>query len=251
MNKRQFLSLCVLVAGTSAVSTRALALDFGKMLGAGKGLLDSTALSDDELKAYFDQMAAQYDKQHTIAGPGTAHGKRLAALAKGLESEDGMVLNFKVYQKAEVNAFAMANGTIRVYSGLMDMMSDDEVRYVIGHEIGHVKSGHTKARIQTAMRTNALRQAASATGGTVAVLAESQLGDLFEQVIRAQHSQGNENEADDYAMGFMKRRGYNLQAAVSALEKLAEMSKGAGGASWLSTHPAPADRAKRMRSQLT
>ncbi|HEX4880371.1 MAG TPA: M48 family metallopeptidase [Limnobacter sp.] len=250
MNKRQFLSLCVLAAGTSAVCGRALALDFGKMLGAGKGLVDSATLSDEELKAYFDQMTVQYDKQHTIAGLDSSHGKRLAALAKGLESEEGMALNFKVYQKPEVNAFAMANGTIRVYSGLMDMMSDDEVRYVIGHEIGHVKAGHTKARIQTAMRTNALRQAASATGGKVGVLAESQLGDLFEQVVRAQHSQGNENEADDYAMGFMKRKGYNPKGAVTALEKLAEMSKGSGGASWLSTHPAPADRAQRMRSQL-
>ncbi|HEX4918026.1 MAG TPA: M48 family metallopeptidase [Limnobacter sp.] len=250
MNKRQFLSLCIFAVGTSAISSRALALDFGKMLGAGKGLVDSATLSDEDLKVYFDQMATQFDRQHIIAGPDSAHGKRLLNLAKGLESEEGMTLNFKVYQKAEVNAFAMANGTIRVYSGLMDMMSDDEVRYVIGHEIGHVKAGHTKARIQTAMRTNALRQVASATGGKAAVLADSQLGDLFEQVIRAQHSQGNENEADDYAMGFMKRKGYNPKAAVSALEKLAEMSKGAGGASWLSTHPAPADRAQRMRGQL-
>ncbi len=35
----------------------------------------------------------------------------------------------------DVNAFAMANGCIRVYSGLMDMMTDNEVEAVIGHEI--------------------------------------------------------------------------------------------------------------------
>lgn len=160
-----------------------------------------------------------------------------------------MSLNFKVYETPEVNAFAMANGTIRVYSGLMDLMTDEEIRYVIGHEIGHVKAGHTKARIQTAMRTSALRKAASATGGNAAVLAESQLGDLFEKVIRAQHSQGNENEADDYAMAFMKRRNYDSNASVSALEKLAKMSEGSS-ASWLSTHPAPSERAQRMKSQL-
>ena len=31
----------------------------------------------------------------------------------------------------EMNAFAMANGCIRVYSGLMDMMTDNEVEAVI------------------------------------------------------------------------------------------------------------------------
>ena len=145
-------------------------------------LAKSATISDQELNAYFDQMTVQYDQQHQVAAAKSPHGTRLQKLVSGLEVEDGLKLNFKVYETPEVNAFAMANGTIRVYSGLMDLMSDDEIRYVIGHEIGHVKAGHTKARIQTAMRTSALRQAASATGGNVAVLAESQLGDLFEKV---------------------------------------------------------------------
>lgn len=249
MNKRDFMKLVALASGLSSVAPTAMALDFGKMLSAGTDLAKSANISDEELTAYFDQMTDQYDQQNKIADEKSVYGKRLQTLVKGLETEDGLKLNFKVYETPEVNAFAMANGTIRVYSGLMDMMTDDEVRYVIGHEIGHVKAGHTKARIQTAMRTNALRQAASATGGNVAVLAESQLGDLFEKVIRAQHSQANENEADDYAMAFMKRRSYKAEASVSALEKLAKMSEGSS-ASWLSTHPAPSERAQRMKGQL-
>lgn len=249
MHKRDFIKLAALATGMSSVAPTALALDFGKMLNAGAGLAKSVNISDEELNAYFDQMTVQYDKQNKIADEKSAYGKRLQTLVNGLDAEDGLKLNFKVYETQEVNAFAMANGTIRVYSGLMDLMSDDEVRYVIGHEIGHVKAGHTKARIQTAMRTSALREAASATGGNVSVLADSQLGDLFEKVIRAQHSQGNENEADDYAMAFMKRRNYDAKAAVTALEKLAKMSEGSS-ASWLSTHPAPASRAQRMRDQL-
>jgi hypothetical protein len=40
-------------------------------------------------------------------------------------------VNYKVYMAKDVNAFAMANGCIRVYSGLMDMMTDNEVEAVI------------------------------------------------------------------------------------------------------------------------
>lgn len=249
MKKRDFLKLVALAGGMSSVAPTAMALDFGKMMSAGTDLVKSASISDEELNAYFDQMTVQYDQQNKIADEKSEYGKRLQSLVKGLESEDGLKLNFKVYETPEVNAFAMANGTIRVYSGLMDLMTDEEIRYVIGHEIGHVKAGHTKARIQTAMRTSALRQAASATGGNAAVLAESQLGDLFEKVIRAQHSQSNENEADDYAMAFMKRRHYDAMASVTALEKLAALSKGSS-ASWLSTHPAPSERAQRMKGQL-
>jgi putative metalloprotease len=131
----------------------------------------------------------------------------------------------------------------------MDKFTDDEVRYVIGHEIGHVKAGHTKARIQTALRTSALRNAVASSNGKAGAIASSQLGDLFEKVVRAQHSQSNEREADDYAMAFMKAKRYDSKACVSALEKLAAMS-GGDSTSFLSTHPSPKERADRMKTQV-
>ncbi|OMG56498.1 peptidase [Azonexus hydrophilus] len=248
MKRRDFVLLATLFSGVSAVNVAQAQFNFGKALEAGKSLLESETLSDADLQSYFDQMAADSDAKNKLAGPKDAYGKRIAKLAKGLDSYDGLKLDIKAYLTPEVNAFAMANGTIRVYSGLMDKFTDDEIRYVIGHEIGHVKAGHTKARIQTAMRTSALRSALASTGGKTAELAESQLGDLFEQVVRAQHSQANENEADDLAMRFMKTKGYPSVACVSALEKLDAL--GGGGASWLSTHPSPKARAERMRTQV-
>mgnify|MGYP001262235294 CR=1 FL=1 len=162
---------------------------------------------------------------------------------------DYLASNFKVYQDKEVNAFAMADGTVRVYSGLLDKMTDDEVRYVIGHEIGHVKMGHSKARIQAALRTSALRNAVASSTSKAGTIASSQLGDLFEKVVRAQHSQSNEREADDYAMGFMKAKRYAGKACVTALEKLAAMS-GGDSSNFLSTHPSPKERAERMKTQM-
>ena len=66
--------------------------------------------------------------------------------------------------------------------------------------------------------------------------------------MRAQHSQANENEADDLAMRFLSRRSFDRRAAVTALEKLDAMGTG-GQTQWLSTHPAPRERAERMRQQ--
>ncbi len=249
MHRRQIMLLSALASGVSAVSPVWAQFNLGKALDAGKDLAKSQTLSDAELKSYFDQMAAESDKKNPVAGPSDPYGKRVAALSQKLQSYDGLNLDIKAYLVTDVNAFAMANGTIRIFAGLMDKFTDDEVRYVIGHEIGHVKAGHTKARIQTAMRTSALKNAAAATGGKASVLAESELGALFEQVIKAQHSQSNEREADDYAMKFMKANQYAPQACVTALEKLDAMS-GGGGTAWLSTHPSPKERAGRMKQQV-
>ena len=46
------------------------------------------------------------------------------------------------------------------------------------------------------------------------------------------------------------QRGHDRKSAVTALEKLDALSGGgSAGTAWLSTHPAPRDRADRMRRQ--
>lgn len=249
MNRRDLITLATLASGFSAVSPVWAQFDFGKALDAGKDLVKAESISDADLKQYFDQVSDQMDSQNAVAPASNAYAKRLTKMVSGLQNYDGLRMNFKVYMTDQINAFAMANGTIRVYSGLMDQFTDDEVRYVIGHEIGHVKSGHSKARMQAALRTSALRKGVESSNSRAGALASTELGDLFEKVINAQHSQANEREADDYALKFMKDRKYNPEACVTALDKLAALS-GGSSSGFLSTHPAPKDRSARLRKQL-
>ncbi len=246
LTRRQ--ALFLLPAAVAA--PQAFALDLSKALAAAKGAAGAMSLSDQDIRAHASRMAQQMDAQAPVAPENHPYARRLTALTASCREDQGLALNYKVYVTQEVNAFALADGSIRFYSGLMDMMSDDEIRYVVGHEIGHVQSGHTKKRMQVALGSGAMQQAAAAAGGTAAALAQSDLGELFVKVVRAQHSQANENEADDYAMRFLSRRNHDRRAAVTALEKLDRMS-GGGGAHWLATHPAPRDRAERMRTQIT
>jgi predicted Zn-dependent protease len=64
----------------------------------------------------------------------------------------------------------------------------------------------------------------------------------------AQYSQSNKNEADDYAMAFLKKHNHSPESAVSTPEKLAELS--GGDSNWLSTHPSTKSRVERMRKAL-
>ena len=245
------MTLAALAGGVSISSPAWGQFKLGKVIDAAKDAVEAETLSDEELNAYFAQIAKENDKLNPVATSKDPYGKRLANLSKGLQTHDGLNLDIKAYLVTDVNAFAMGNGTIRVFAGLMDQFTDDEIRYVIGHEIGHVKAGHSRKRMQAALRASALKKGASAAGGKVGRIADSELGALFNDVVAAQHSQKNEREADDYAMAFMKSKNYDSMACVTALDKLAGMGGGGGGLPWLQTHPSPQERSKRMRKQLS
>ncbi|WP_174874798.1 M48 family metallopeptidase [Vogesella oryzae] len=242
--------LAMIAALSAALGGQAFAFGIDSLLSAGTDLVKSATLSDSEVQAMAAESSKAMDQQNKVAAPGSAYGKRLAKIVQGLTSEEGLKLNFKVYQTPEVNAFAMADGTVRVYSGLLDKMTDDEVRYVIGHEIGHVKLGHSKKAMQVAYASSAARKAAAGSGNSVAAsLSESELGDFAEQVVHAQFSQSQESDADAYSVGFLKRHNYNQQAAPAALRKLAALY--GNERSLLSSHPAPGDRADKVEKLIS
>lgn len=68
-----------------------------------------------------------------------------------LVKEVGKVLDLKDFPKIYtqwgyfVNAYTAGyddDVLLVIYSGAVDLLSDDELKYVVGHEMGHIKSGH-------------------------------------------------------------------------------------------------------------
>lgn len=217
------------------------------ILGAAGDLAKAASVTDEEVKLMASNFAKQSDGENKVAPASSTYAKRLAKLTSKLVNYDGMKLNYKVYMSDTVNAFAMADGTVRVYSGLMDLMNDDELRFVIGHEIAHVKLGHSASSIKTAYLSSGLVKAGTAaagsskTGSAVMNLGGDQLKAVFGKAITAAHSRSQESDSDAYSVKFMKANKIPTKAAASALLKLAK--GGSGGSSFLSTHPDPADRA--------
>jgi putative metalloprotease len=248
VSRRHLMAMGSLLGGISFATPAFAQFGLGKVIDVASDVAKSESITDDDIKNFSAQMAVEMDRDNPVAGPKDPYGKRLAMLTRGITNQDGVNLNIKAYLVKDVNAFAMADGTVRIFAGLMDKFTDDEIRYVIGHERGHVRAGHTKKRMQAALRTSALKKGVGAAGGTAGRIAASELGGLFEKVITAQHSQGNEKEADDLAMAFMKSNKFDPMACVTALEKLGGGS--GGGVAWLQTHPSPKERAARMRKQL-
>ena len=253
MNRSVWLPLIaaslVLVSGCTTTTGGKGGKDTAGMANAGMNLVTAATLSDAEVIELGKRTADSEDRQNRIAPANSKYAKRLQKLTASWKTVDGVKLDYKVYMKNEVNAFAVPNGSIRVYSGLMDKLTDDELRYVVAHEIGHVLQGHSKKAMQTAYATSAARQAAASSGNSaVAAISASELGALGEALINAQFSQSQENEADDYAVDFLAKNRLKTGGSVTALRKLEKLF--GNDRSVFSSHPAPGERANRMAERI-
>ena len=231
-------------------------LNYNYLMQGGTQALQAASITDDQIKEYVAQYVTQLDAQNTVLPESNAYVKRLRKLTSGLTSVDGTPLNFKVYKTNDVNAFACADGSVRVYTGLMDLMNDNEVLGVIGHEIGHVALKHTKKQMQSAILTSAAMTGLASTGETMAALTQSQLGAIGEAVMSAKFSRKHESQADDFAYDFLKGAGKNPVCLMQGFEKLQSLEKASSSTNTelvnnlFSSHPATADRIKKIHKKL-
>jgi len=225
---------------------------FGKILKKGnvdaaKKLTKAATLSDDEMATLSLQSVEWMDENNPVAEAGDPYADRLEKLVNGLDNEDGLDLNFKVYLVVDVNAFATPDGSVRVMAGLMDLMTDEEILSVIGHEIGHVKLGHSKKRYQSAYSISAAKDVAVANTGAGKVLADDEIGGFVENVANAQFSQTHESDSDEYGFKFLVKHSFDYHGMASAFQKLADLSGDGGKGSITSSHPGSAKRTERAK----
>jgi putative metalloprotease len=222
--------------------------DAEKAIVVGAGVAQAITLNENSVKQTATLAAKEYDDKHQVAGPNDAYSKRLFKMTNSLRNYDGLQLNFKVYKADDVNAFAMADGTVRVYTGLMDAMTDDQILAVIGHEIGHVKLRHSYHQMQTQLLTNATLQAAIGVGGVVGALSGGQLGQLASGAVSAQFSQRDELSADVFAVKLLKNLGKDPRAMIRSIQTL--KAKFGTGGGFMSSHPSNDERMSNLERAI-
>lgn len=247
---KKILTCMALMAGSLVCAQQANAqFNIGKAVNGVVKTAKALTLTDEQMAAYAKESVDWMDNNNEVAKADDPYAIRLAKLTSGMTQADGIPLNFKVYKVIDINAFACPDGSVRVFSALMDIMDDDELLGIIGHEIGHVAKHHSKKGFKQELLTGALKDAIASTGGVASALTESQLGTLGESLAGAKYSQKQEKEADDFGYEFLKLNGKNPWGMVSAFEKMSKMEQGAQSsyiAKMFSSHPDTQERIKRM-----
>jgi putative metalloprotease len=228
-------------------------INFGeKALGAVQKGVAGFTFSDADAAVLSKTAVDKMDAENVVAGPTDPYTVRLNRVFGKYTKGDGYTLNYKVYKVKEVNAFATADGSVRVYSGLMDIMDDNELLAVIGHEIGHVANHDSRDAIKAAYKKEALIGVVASQSDKVAAITDSQLAKIGSAMIDSKHSRKQESEADLYAYDFLKNNGFNVNAEESAFRILSKMSEGTEASileKMMSSHPDSKERADNAKAR--
>lgn len=140
-----------------------------------------------------------------------------------------------------VNAFATPGGYVYVYSGLILAAENEaEVAGVLAHEAGHVVGRHAARQMVNAYGLETvLGLALGKNPGLISQIGASIVGNGA----MLAHSRADETEADEYGATFTSKVGYDPRGIATFFEKLQQQQgKTPAILTWLSTHPATADR---------
>lgn len=235
------------------ISTSQAQINFGeRALGAVQKGMTGLTFSDADAAALSKPAVDKMDAENKVAGPTDPYAIRLDRIFGKYTKGEFYTLNYKVYLTKDINAFATADGSVRVFSGLMDVMDDNELLAVIGHEIGHVNNHDSRDAMKALYQKEALIDAAASQSTKVATVTDSQLAKIGSAMIDSKHSRKQESEADLFAYDFMKKNGYNVNAEESAFRILSKMSEGAQSSfidQMMSSHPDSNQRADDAKAR--
>ncbi|MBQ1672907.1 MAG: M48 family metalloprotease [Bacteroidales bacterium] len=251
MKKHLLAFVAALTMLTSCGILSSTGFDAASLATAAGTAMTALTISDEQIAQLSAQSVAYMDSVNKVDRG--AYDQRLRKLMGNVKSIDGIPINLKVYRTNEINAFASGDGSIRVYSGLMDVMNDAELMAVIGHEIGHVRHKDTKNAMKKTYMAYAARLALGSTGSVLGQLSTSVLGDIAQSYLNAQYSQKQEFAADENGFQFAIDQGYSPYSMYNSLVKLMKLNgengnRPTGTQTAFSSHPATEERAARMKA---
>lgn len=119
---------------------------------------------------------------------------------------------------------------------------DDRVLAVLGHELGHVAPRHVLRRL---LQTAAVYLAATVPWGDTARPAAS--GPVLLNALG--YPRDLEREADDFALAFLRANGMTPAPLTGLFQGLEQQRGKVRSSGFLSTHPAPGERWRRLPAQ--
>jgi predicted Zn-dependent protease len=164
-------------------------------------------------------------------------GEKIAAAS---QVDRKMKYRFNIIESEEINAFSTVN-YIYITRGLWNLLeTEDELAYILGHEIGHTTKQHIRKQVNRALLGGL---------GLGILLPKDKIveegAEIAFRLIQLGFSRKYEYEADEAGVKYMVSAGYNPMSAVNTLKKLG----GENLPNWvkyISTHPPTNERIKRI-----
>lgn len=200
--------------------------------------------SDPEIVAYFG-LYDDPELQEFIK----AKGQEMAAISHRKD----LPYDFKIVDSPVVNAFAIPGGYVYFTRGIMAHFNNEAAfAGVLGHEIGHIAARHSAKQY-----TNAMLGQIGLVAGSVISPEFAQFADIAQtglQLLFLKFGRDAEKQSDKLGVEYSTKIGYDASKMAdffSVLDRLSHQSQAEEVPTFLSTHPDPADRERKVSKLAT
>ena len=230
---------CTTVADMAGYDTATLNTDAAKSYSqvvskaSSQGAVDNTSATAIRVKRVFERMKPYAVRANTTGVP-----------------FDWQVT---VIRSPELNAWAMPGGKMAFYTGIVEQLqlTDAEIAAIMGHEMTHALSEHSKKDAGQKILTGLALQLGGAELQSRTGLSDDALGLISDYGLDKPFSRSQESQADAGGLRLMAQAGYNPESAVSVWKKM-EAANGRSNAlvTLMSTHPNSGQRIAKIQALL-
>jgi predicted Zn-dependent protease len=208
-------------------------------------------MSERQRQALSDRMMADITKAHGKERE-LDPGEPLMVVFNNLVTHGrrkGIKYRLRVVESKTVNAYAMPDGRIVFYSGLINNLPGDDMNplaWVAGHEISHVEMRHGEKKFTQALTTGIFLSLL--TGGCSDWV--KGLAAVSEGILVSGYSRDKEYEADRGGLMLMREAGYDPAGALTTLKLFDDMAKKRKDLRIFPSHPRACDRSKSVMAWM-
>lgn len=148
-------------------------------------------------------------------------------------------LKVHIIKKDQINAFALPNNHLVVYTGLIeDCKLQEALQGVLGHEIAHIERNHVMKKLSKEIGYSVLLTAAGGSNG----------GQMAREILKtlssSAYDRSLEKEADITSVKYMMEANINPKPMADFMYQMAQGNKSDKNMEWISDHPDSEERAK-------
>ncbi len=191
---------------------------------------------ENESAAEFQKMRTSLPISNDAATRSYVNCVAYAIVSELEEPYASKLWDVELFEKDEINAFAMPGGKIGVFTGIFKAAENqDQLAAVLGHEVAHVTQKHSLERVNREMTTQiGVVGAAAAMGGGRATYDLVSMGAQIG--LSLPYGRGQESEADVVGLMYMADAGFDPRESVK-LWKNMQRENELAPPEWFSTHP--------------